>query len=483
MKTALISWVATNNDFSSQTNYEKSEENQSIINQNGPHFSLYESFMDFDEHYLLIQDDKDSRLIQWQSLANELKRRYESNVYLKSMNLHDVTDVGAIKSKIDDLLIELEKQYETIEIFISPGSPAMQIAWYLLGIEKAEQHNIKFFKRRPEKYSKTNENEYLSFESSNFAKSTNVREITYNDSSKIPYISESLKEVYDRGYQVAGNNKTTVLIHGETGTGKEYLAKYIHDNSHRKNQPYVKINCGAYRGELLESRLFGFEKGAFTGAMKQTKGAFEDADGGTIFLDEIGDISPRMQVALLRVLEEKTISRIGSTNEIKVDVRVIAASNKKLWKLCIEKKFRYDLYYRLAIVELTIPSFREFSGNERKSWIEYYIESMYTKLGKRYLKNISKDLWNYLLNYPFYGNLREVRNAIESIYTFSNEKASIDDLPKWMIENEDKKYLKLDDFILRYVNEVVEFCGGNLTKAGEILDISRTTVRKYYKKN
>jgi transcriptional regulator with PAS, ATPase and Fis domain len=225
--------------------------------------------------------------------------------------------------------------------------------------------------------------------------------------------------------------------------------------------------------------LFGYEKGAFTGADKQTKGVFEDAHKGTIFLDEIGDISPRMQVTLLRALEERQISRVGSTKNISVDVRVIVASNKDLWELCKEGKFRYDLYYRLAIAELRLPSFMEFDRKERKEWITYFLETMYTKLEKRYLNNISKDVWEFLLNYRFYGNLRELRNTVETFYTFCDTKITIDDIPQRMLKMDPKRSLKLDDIIKAHINKVVTFCDGNISRAAVVLDKNRATVRKY----
>ncbi len=483
MESILISWVATTNDFFAKNEKGEILRSDMRINEEGPHINLYKSFRDFDTHYLLAQDKNDKRFIQWEFLASELKRRFDKKVLLHPMNINDVSDVGEIKAKIEELLHEFPQE-QSIEVFINPGTPAMQTAWYLTGAERSASKKIRLFKRREKRYYKDNQippNDYLDFDTSEYAHVTNIREAISKTSDKKPKITKSLKEVYKRAYQVAGNNRTTVLIQGDTGTGKEYLAQYIHDNSHRESKPYITVNCSAYRGDLLESRLFGYEKGAFTGANKQTKGAFEDAHKGTIFLDEIGDISPRMQVTLLRVLEERQISRIGSTKNIPVDIRIITASNKDIWRLCKEGTFRYDLYYRLAIVELRLPSFMEFERKERKQWITYFLETMYTKLEKRYLGKLSKEVWEFLLNYPFYGNLRELRNTIETFYTFCDKEVVIDDIPIRMLNTDAETSLKLEDAIKAHIKKVVASCDGNISKASEILDKNRVTVRKYLK--
>lgn len=483
MKKVTFSWVATNHDFLEKNNRGEMVKTRQKINENGPHVNLYKDFPDFDIHYLLSQHKSEgARSIQATFLADELRQHFKKEVVLKFMDISDVTDVGEIKNKLEGI-IEKELESHYVEIFISPGTPSMQTAWYLIGSEMASRDNLKLFKRRePTSPEHVPQKEYLEFQVTSYARVTNLREkiSQAGTSEKAPFITDSLKEVYHRAYQVAGNYNTTVLIQGETGTGKEYLARYIHESSHRKTKPYIAINCGALRGDLLESRLFGYLKGSFTGAVENRKGAFEDAHGGTIFLDEIGDVTPRMQVALLRVLEEKKISKIGSTEEIEVDVRIIAASNKNLWKLCQQGTFRYDLYYRLAIAELRIPSFREFGKKERKEWIDYYFENLYVLLEKRYLDKISSEAWNFLIGYPFPGNLRELRNTIETIYTFCEGELTIDDIPKRLREEQHTSH-KLKDVIGSHVKNVVDFCDGNISEASRIMDINPGTVRNYLK--
>jgi transcriptional regulator with PAS, ATPase and Fis domain len=224
-------------------------------------------------------------------------------------------------------------------------------------------------------------------------------------------------------------DEVTVLILGASGTGKENLAKHIHQNSLRKDKPYIPINCSAFSDSLLESRLFGYKKGAFTGADKDTVGLFEQADEGTIFLDEIGDISPYMQQSLLRVLQEKEIMPLGGKAK-KVDVRVIAATNQHLVQRCEEGKFRWDLYYRLSVVELDLPTLMQRGKGDLKSMIEYFLGQKKKQLRKPKKLVIDKDAMEILLNYTYPGNIRELENIISRLYVFNDERVSAEVLPK-----------------------------------------------------
>jgi len=222
--------------------------------------------------------------------------------------------------------------------------------------------------------------------------------------------SREMQVVYDLIFQVSKSN-TTVLIRGESGTGKELVAHAIHYNSLRATKPFVKVNCAALPGALIESELFGHEKGAFTGALNRRKGRFELAHGGTIFLDEVGDLSPGVQVKLLRVLQEKEFERIGGTTTIKSDVRIIAATNRNLEQLLKEGKFRHDLYYRLNVFPIHIPPLRE-----RKTDIpllaDFFVER-YSKENHKDIKRISSTAIDMLMSYHWPGNVRELENCIE----------------------------------------------------------------------
>jgi sigma-54 specific flagellar transcriptional regulator A len=221
---------------------------------------------------------------------------------------------------------------------------------------------------------------------------------------------------------------STVLIMGESGTGKELVAKMIHQKSTRATKPFIPVNCGAIPSELLESELFGHEKGAFTGAVYSRPGRFELAHEGTIFLDEIGDMPLHLQVKILRVIQERTFERIGSTKPLHVNVRIIAATNKNLENEVKEGKFREDLYWRLNVVPLLIPPLRE-----RKEDIpilcEYFINKFSEKFG--YELKIKSDAFDLLLNYHWPGNVRELENLIERLYVLSeNGVITINDLPE-----------------------------------------------------
>ncbi|RMH33473.1 MAG: AAA family ATPase [Acidobacteria bacterium] len=222
--------------------------------------------------------------------------------------------------------------------------------------------------------------------------------------------SSAMRKVYAQVAQVAKTN-VTVLLRGESGTGKEMIANAIHFNSLRAKKPLIKVNCAALPETLIESELFGYEKGAFTGAYKSKKGRFELADGGTLFLDEIGDLPLQTQAKLLRVLQEKEFERLGGTETIKVNVRVIAATNKNLEEEIAQGRFREDLYYRLNVFTIFLPPLRE-----RKSDIlllaEYFLEK-YEKIHGKHIKRISTPAIDMLTSYHYPGNVRELENAIE----------------------------------------------------------------------
>jgi len=226
--------------------------------------------------------------------------------------------------------------------------------------------------------------------------------------------SDEMKGVLQLIERVAGED-SSVLISGETGTGKELAARAIHKHSKRNESPFIRVNCAALNDNLLESELFGHEKGAFTGAVRQKKGRFELADGGTLFLDEIGDISPTMQVKLLRALQEKEFERVGGEQTIQVDVRIITASNKELPELIQQQKFREDLYYRLNVIPLHLPALRE-----RKTDIVLLVKHFLDKLHST--KTIDQAGMELLQNYPWPGNIRELENLIERLHVISPQE-------------------------------------------------------------
>jgi len=281
--------------------------------------------------------------------------------------------------------------------------------------------------------------------------------------------------------------KATVLIEGESGTGKELIANAIHRLSDRADKPLVKLHCAALNENLLESELFGHEKGAFTGAIAMKKGRFELADGGTLFLDEIGEISPIIQVKLLRVLQEKEFERVGGTKTIKVDVRVITATNRDLLQEVQKKNFREDLYYRLKVVSIKMPPLRE-----RKDDIPLLVNAFikeFCQINNKPMLTISPKAMAILESYSWPGNIRELRNLIEGMVVLArgNEITEKDIPPHIKSEIIEKDFVKinlglpLSEVEKIYILSTLKFVKNNKSKAAKILNIGRKTLhRKLY---
>lgn len=283
--------------------------------------------------------------------------------------------------------------------------------------------------------------------------------------------------------KVAGND-VTVLITGESGTGKEMVATAINSESQRRTKPYLKMNCAAIPSELLESQLFGHERGAFTGAISRQEGCFERANGGSLFLDEIGDMSMMTQTKLLRVLQEQEFERIGGSNTIKVDVRIMAATNKNLLEEIKKGRFREDLYYRLNVVEIHIPPLRE-RAEDIPDIVNAFLEEFKEKYNKPDL-SLSRDAMAVLTSYAWPGNVRELRNVIERATVLSRANVvEADDFPDKIRRpsevagegiGEDRIYT-MAEMERMYAQKVLEYAGGNKLKAARLLDIDPKTLR------
>jgi two-component system response regulator PilR (NtrC family) len=306
--------------------------------------------------------------------------------------------------------------------------------------------------------------------------------------------SGKMKELF-HAIETVGSTQSTVLITGESGTGKELAARAIHLQSSRSEMPFVSINCGAFPETLLESELFGYMKGAFTGATMNKKGLFEVSDKGTIFLDEIGEMSLAMQVKLLRVLQEKKFRRVGGTEEISVDARVIAATNKNLLKMVSENKFREDLYYRVSVIPLEIAPLRE-----RKEDIPLLAEHFLKKFNaqmQRSILRISEDAMRCLEQHEWPGNVRELENTVERAVAFeTTEEIKAERLPPKIsrmnpseINGSDKipeSGINLEKHIEEieksYIVEALRKTGGVQTRAAELLKMSFRSFRYFVKK-
>jgi DNA-binding NtrC family response regulator len=273
----------------------------------------------------------------------------------------------------------------------------------------------------------------------------------------------------------------TVLITGETGTGKEVVARAIHHQSKRRNKPFIVTCCAALPESLLESELFGHEKGAFTGAVERKKGKFEAGDKGTLFLDEIGEINANTQIHLLRALEEKKITRIGSNEEIAVDARVITATNRDLRTLVTEGKYREDLYYRLKVVAIKLPPLKE-RREDILPLAEHFLRK-YAEENDKSVINLSPEVIEFMLNYSWPGNVRELENMIEHAVILAKSNAvTMVELPSDIVYPADTDEKTIDAVTRNHIFNVLEETGGNITKAADILGIRRMTLYNKLKK-
>ncbi|MCX7634491.1 MAG: sigma-54 dependent transcriptional regulator, partial [Syntrophales bacterium] len=308
------------------------------------------------------------------------------------------------------------------------------------------------------------------------------------DFGKLIGYSEAMKGIFEKIQKVAATD-STVLIHGESGTGKELVARAIHFNSERRMKPLVPVNCGAIPEELLESELFGHEKGAFTGAIRSRPGRFELAEGGTIFLDEIGDMSPTLQVKVLRVIQERQYERIGGVKTITADVRIIAATNQDLEQLVKDKKFREDLFYRINVIPIYLPPLRE-RGLDIAILANHFLKKFNEQKGKN-VHAIEPSAMECLLNYSWPGNVRELENLIEMLVVMKGDGAiQRADLPEKFRRSPRSEIVPDDippsekmDFnslVMAYERQLIikamEKCGGVKNKAAQMLGLKRTTL-------
>jgi two-component system response regulator PilR (NtrC family) len=304
--------------------------------------------------------------------------------------------------------------------------------------------------------------------------------------------SPQMKKVYDLIERVS-NTKSNILISGESGTGKELVAKAIHQQSQRKGRPFVAINCAGIPETLIESELFGYKKGAFTGAVTDKAGLFEAADGGTVFLDEVGDLTPTIQVKLLRVIQERTFTSVGGTEEKRVDVRFISATNRDLEREVMENRFREDLYFRINVIKISMPPLREREG-DLPLLSQFFLEKYSQEFGKD-VKKISAYAMDILSQYSFPGNVRELENIIERSVTLETsnivlpESLTLSHFQKDKYKpNENRRLtdltpegINLNEVIQRiekeYIQKAITMSNGSKQKAAELLGISLRSLR------
>lgn len=303
--------------------------------------------------------------------------------------------------------------------------------------------------------------------------------------------SPALLQVYRQIREVSKHETATVLITGESGTGKELVARGIHNLSPRKERPFVEINCGSLPFNLLETELFGHERGAFTDAKNRKIGLFEESNGGTVFLDEIGEMDMNLQVKLLRVLEDRKIRRLGGTRNIDIDVRMVAATNRNLKEAIDDKTFREDLYYRLNVFPIHIPPLRE-RREDIPPLLDYFIKRFSREFNKR-IREISREALDLLMRYHWPGNVRELRNVVERIcIMYNTETIKPDYLPSEIWGEAPRKEapfsfdippegILLEDMVGEIekglIEKAVQITGGNVAKTARLLNIPRGTLR------
>jgi two-component system, NtrC family, response regulator AtoC len=310
--------------------------------------------------------------------------------------------------------------------------------------------------------------------------------------------SPAMREMLAIARKVAESEVSSVLLQGESGTGKDLVAKAIHYQSNRSEGPFVAINCAALPGTLIESELFGYEKGAFTDAKARKEGLFEQAEGGTLFLDEIGEVELSLQAKLLRVLEEGAFRRVGGLKDIPVDARIVAASNRDLKTESEAGRFRLDLYYRLSVIQIDIPSLHE-RGDDILLLTEHYIDSFSQRLRKR-VQGIAPEVATAFVHYEWPGNVRELRNVIERALILEDDDViTMKYVPRAVAEGAKSasdgrgvaatsgfrlptEGVSLEDVEMSLVRQAIDRSGGNQTKAAELLGISRDQLRYRLKK-
>jgi DNA-binding NtrC family response regulator len=300
--------------------------------------------------------------------------------------------------------------------------------------------------------------------------------------------SQAMEVLFEK-LRLVAPARSTVLIVGESGTGKELVANALHQNSPRAIGPFVAVNCGAIPGEILESELFGHEKGAFTGAHQRRIGLIESSDGGTLFLDEISELSPDLQVKLLRVLEERRITRVGGNQQIPVDFRLVAATNRNLERWVADGRFRQDLYYRLKVVTLLIPTLRE-RAEDIPLFVQHFLEIFNRELDRQ-VRGVHPSVLTALKRHPWPGNVRELRNLVESLVLFAEgDEITLEDLPgDYRVPSAPPVVSSTGEWQPQPMAEIekesilrtLHFTGGHRARAAKLLDIGLRTLQRKLK--
>ncbi len=468
MANLLFSWLGVEKDMLTDQK----------VNTAGPTWNFYKYHykdLKIDRHILLVTPEF---LHRAQRFANRAIYEFGYDIKIIPLEINGVHwNLAQIKAKVEDLLLGYKS--DNNYIFFSTGSAIMKLAWFLVHTSlNLNTAILQILRPEESKNPEVPELIFLEFDKSPYPYSVVVREKSLQKEEKPNIIlTDTLKKIYRRAEQIAQADNASILILGETGTGKEELAKFIHRSSTRSRHPFKAINCAAFSDQLLESRLFGHAKGSFTGALQDQKGLFEQVNRGTVFLDEIGDISPYMQQALLRFLQEKEIQPIGKPPK-KVDVRVIAATNKPIDQLMNSEQFRADLFYRFSVI-LELPPFHQLSADEKNIIIEHLLEQRAETFRKPTL-SLCQDVRNFLLSYRMPGNFRELINIIDHFYIFATKKACTEHLP-YHVKHKPVTFTKLADMERVHIEKIYRMFDKNKTQTANALGISVNTLKNKLK--
>ena len=429
---------------------------------------------------------KEGHIVQIAETGSIGARKVEDSLFdivitdLKMPGVDGMQLLRKVKEVHFDTLVIVITGYGTVESAVE----AMKLGAYDYITKPFDPERIKTVVRKALKQmALTNENIYLK---QKIKEASGFQNIIGN--------SQKMHEVFNIVDKVARTD-TTVLIVGETGTGKELIARYIHYNSPRKDKVFVPVNCGTLRESLLESELFGHEKGSFTGAISTKRGLMEIASGGTFFFDEVGDVSPPIQAKLLRVLQEHDFMRVGGTDTITTDIRVIAASNKNLEQCIRERTFREDLYYRLNVVSVCLPPLRE-RKDDIPSLAQFFLRRFNKKVGRK-ISEIPQDVLKVLTGYDWPGNVRELENAIERAVVLATENAiRVSHLPDKLLEAhidsgpvfsglsyKEAKHQVLDSFSKEFVKRLLCMSKGNVSQAAREAGMDNANFRRLMRKH
>jgi len=437
----------------------------------------------------VVEDDK------WYAdvLAYSLKLNpdYEVHVFTSGKellhNMHQHPDVITLDYRLPDIsgetiMKELKQKYPHIPIVIVSGQDDIAIAIELLKAG-AYDYIVKNEETKGRIWAvMKNIDEHLRLVRENDELRSNL-DLESKFSSKIKGNSPAIKKVFSL-MEKAGKSDITVSIYGETGTGKELVARAIHQNSARKNKPFVAVNVGAIPSELIESELFGHEKGSFTGAHQRRIGKFEEAQQGTLFLDEIGEMDLNMQVKILRSLQEKEIVRVGGNKPIKIDIRVITATNRLLSQEVKAGKFRKDLYYRLMGLPIELPPLKD-RGNDILILAKYFINRFAREQGLE-KKILSASARKKLMSYPYPGNVRELKAVVErALVMTEGTKIEAEDIVFDEFDVMDdllKQEMSLDDYMVKIIQFFLEKYDHSPTKVARKLNVSKSTIYRMKKK-